>query len=151
MGTGALTDNSDCYGYIPLDDASFCTALIDADNALGGPSTLLDVGCGIGNLLILADLLGWTASGIEIRPRYQIVARNRGLQVDVADARTYTGYGNFDCVYIQDILVDPAAETILETSIISQMKSGAVLILWGTTNMTTSGWTQVGDHCWVKP
>lgn len=45
------------------------------------PGHLLDVGCGLGHLLQVANQRGWTASGIEPTPSFASAARERGLTV----------------------------------------------------------------------
>ena len=48
---------------------------------------LLDVGCGSGHLLKLAQQLGWDVTGIEIDPKAVSVARVKGLNVLHGDYR----------------------------------------------------------------
>jgi SAM-dependent methyltransferase len=52
----------------------------------GEKGTLLDVGCGVGDFLVLARAEGWRCTGIEISPEAAAVARARGFEVIVGDA-----------------------------------------------------------------
>lgn len=55
---------------------------------LGGPGQLLDVGCGAGALLDVAQDMGWTAEGQEIGVSGAEEARSRGHRVHVGELST---------------------------------------------------------------
>jgi SAM-dependent methyltransferase len=65
----------------------------------GEKGTLLDVGCGVGDFLVLARAEGWHCTGIEISPEAAAVARARGFDVIVGDATEVPlPPARFDCV-----------------------------------------------------
>ena len=70
------------------------------------PSRLLDVGCGPGELTErLARDLGADVRAIDISPRMVELARNRGIDAQIADVeRIPFGDGEFDCVFAAWVL-----------------------------------------------
>ena len=66
---------------------------------------LLDVGCGSGHMLKLAQQLGWEVTGIEIDPKAVAVARAQGLNVVQGDYRKLESFLNgFDCIVCSHVL-----------------------------------------------
>ena len=56
------------------------------------PGRLLDLGCGDGTLLYLAERDGWTVRGVELFPEQTRLLRERlGLRVETADITSYQG------------------------------------------------------------
>lgn len=73
--------------------------------------TLLDVGCGVGDFLLLARAEGWQGTGIEISPQAAAVARARGFRVVVGDATEVelpgTGFDRVHCAHTLEHVPDP--------------------------------------------
>ncbi|MBI5045193.1 MAG: class I SAM-dependent methyltransferase [Candidatus Levybacteria bacterium] len=49
--------------------------------SLGKKSKWVDIGCGIGEILLIAQRMGWQATGIEIDPQEIAIARGFGLTI----------------------------------------------------------------------
>lgn len=89
----------------------------------------LDVGCGIGTKMLLADqIFGLDTFGIERVPEYARQARQLGLAVTTGDALTWDKYGEFDLIFLNLTFRDPGLQNQLEQKAWSDAKSGAVVI-----------------------
>lgn len=140
------------YGYIPLPNKEFLPSLTAAYEYLGPSARFIDVGCGVGTKVIRASRLGWDAYGIEINPRFVRLAQRFGAAAIEADARTWNGYADFDCVFMFHLLTDVDQERELEYKVMEAMKPGALLILYGIINpRIDEGWEEIGFHVWRKP
>jgi SAM-dependent methyltransferase len=77
----------------------------------GESGTLLDVGCGVGDFLVLARAEGWRCTGIEISPAAAAVARARGFDVIVGDATEVTlpptRFDRVRCAHTLEHVPDP--------------------------------------------
>lgn len=95
------------------------------------PGKFLDVGCGIGSKLLVAQSYGFQVSGLEVRPEYVSVARIICPNADVilGDAMEFTRYGEYDFIYCYRPFKEDSKEDQLEDRIIAQMKSGAWVFL----------------------
>lgn len=114
-----------CFGWLPYPLAGFITYMTDAVREAPGPR-FLDVGCGPGTKLIVAEaLFDLQCAGIEIIPAYVSQARARGLRVARADARTFPSYGYADIVYINKP-VEP--QEPFERFVMQNMRQGAILV-----------------------
>ena len=90
----------------------------------------LDVGCGIGNILLVAEQYGFDVFGFEKDPypcqlARELVGEDRVWE---DDARTFTGYSEYDVVYFFRLLPDAGPQAALEKMIEEQLKPGAILI-----------------------
>lgn len=95
-----------------------------------GKTTFLDIGCGIGNILLVAEQFGFDVYGIEKDPySFQIAAELIGPEkVTQADIRTYDRYGRFDVIYYFRPFSDHEPQARFEKLIEEQMQGGAMLI-----------------------
>jgi len=104
----------------------------------------------------LAGSLGFDVHGIEILPELVAEARNEGLDVIEADARSWLGYADFDTIYVNHPLLDQEAEEAFERDLHLAMNPGSVLISVNDFGPPV-GWTPVVDEraawrgVWVKP
>lgn len=73
--------------------------------------TLLDVGCGVGDFLVIARAEGWRCTGVEISPEAAAVARARGFEVIVGDATAVplppTRFDRVRCAHTLEHVPDP--------------------------------------------
>jgi hypothetical protein len=100
--------------------------------------TLLDVGCGNGQLIAIASVyFGLEAQGIEINgdllaAAYRLLeGLGRPAELCSAwceDADFFQGYGDYDIVVLNRLYVGPAAQLELEEYIWSELKPGAYMI-----------------------
>ena len=125
------------YPFVPMDtrqvydqlkfvhDFLFETALF-----VGRPLSFLDIGCGIGNVLLVAELMEFVVSGLE-KDEYPfaVAAKLIGLErVVKQDIWDYDLYDSFDIIYYFRPFHEGNLECRFERFIEDQMKSGAVLI-----------------------
>ncbi len=67
--------------------------------------SLLDVGCGSGNMLYLAKQFGWAVKGVEIDAKAVEVARSRGVEVIHGNYKILADLNErYDCVYSSHVL-----------------------------------------------
>lgn len=115
---------------------------------LNGPVRMLDAGSGIGTKLLYSEMLhpriqGW---GVEIEPAYLRLARKLlpAERFIEADLRTWRGYSAFDLVYCYRPYIDYELQRQLERRMLSEMRSGSVLILVGLFH-SGEGWRQLDE------
>ncbi len=94
------------------------------------PPAFIDIGCGIGNVLLFAEQVGFDVYGIEKDeyPFYvasKMLGRKRISQDDILD---YDSYGDFDVVYYFCPLTDGTLQKKFELRVENSMKQGAILI-----------------------
>lgn len=149
------------YRYIPLDQNTFHQQLQEVIKLFpyirdwDKNPKFIDVGCGIGSKVFLAQQRGFTAYGIEITPKYVEIARklvaircSTGLLLEHGDekaaARIFQGdaiehsYKDYDVIYFYCPLSDHKLEAKLEARIRDTAKSGAFVI---ANNFNHSKWS----------
>ena len=94
------------------------------------PGMLLDVGCGNGDMLIVARQLGWRAIGIELDPAAVRAARSRGLEVLEGSYERLTELGaEFDCVVCAHVLEHVHDPKNMLQKMADVLKPGGILLL----------------------
>ena len=149
----AEPSKSQFYEWFPLPLAEWGTSmelaqrtLIEERHYWSGDERFLDVGCGIGTKMRLAELMGWSASGLEYWEPYAQVARGHGLDVTVTEASGFEGYDTFDLVYIFRLCVELDDEAALTAHIASRMRLGALLFHAGGPD---PDWLEhIGESVW---
>jgi len=79
----------------------------DAERLLGRKGTLLELGCGRGELLEAAAKEGWSVQGIEMTAGFAADAMSRGISIEASSIETSTlleKNGAFDVIYLSAIL-----------------------------------------------
>lgn len=138
------------YGWEPYPAASFANLLTVAMSVNRG--TFLEVGCGIGTKLRIAEVMGLEALGLELFPEYVEEARSIGVQVQQYDIREDGfDYSQYGIVYINHPLRDTQAQDILEYRIQDQMKPGAVLITVNNIRTMPEDWEMLCRPLWSEP
>lgn len=127
--------------------------------------SFIDVGCGIGSKVVLANALSFRAHGIEITRRYVTIARKVVAKGQMGCVYTHGinepqiiqgnafkhNYKPYDVIYFYCPMVDWQKQRVLEEHIVKTAKSGAYIIannkqnheLWADKGRVTS---IGGDH-----
>lgn len=110
------------------------------------PGTLMDVGCGSGKVLGLAQQLGWTVRGLELDPQAVEAARTRGLEVFPGGYERLSEFPNqFDvimCSHVIEHVFDPVQMINL---LHAALRPGGVLYL-STPNSESDVHAAYGKH-----
>lgn len=93
--------------------------------------TFLDVGCGIGNIALLAQAFGFSAFGLEYRKEYGSAIVMRKDNFIVGDGLQFKRYDEYDVLYFYRPFKCSQKQLLLEEKIINGMKKGAFLINCG--------------------
>lgn len=91
----------------------------------GVGSRFLDVGCGLGNKVWIAQTLGFDACGLEINKKYaEIAGECVGVnRIICGDGTTFSNYDQYDVIYFYN----PMPSDEIETAIIRNAKKGAII------------------------
>lgn len=126
------------WGYIPYNAGHICTILINLSETYKhiseGRAKFLDIGCGMGNIIIIAKSVGLSVEGIErdkttFRHATKIVG-NIG-KIHNANMLTFKDYGKYDVLYYYVPIKDHVLMAKAANRIASQMKIGAIMIPMG--------------------
>lgn len=91
---------------------------------------LMDVGCGDGNMLKLAEGLGWSAVGLEVDSSAVQVARSRGLDVVEGTYSRLLEYGEeFDCIICSHVLEHVHEPIVMISNLSKTLRPAGVLLL----------------------
>ena len=94
--------------------------------------TFLDAGCGVGNIMLLAEKVGYCSYGIEYNPKLARIARRlSGGDVYVGDITTYTEYNKYDVIFYYVPISDKVKMDAFCDTLAHQMKKGAYVIPTG--------------------
>ncbi|MFH1216295.1 MAG: class I SAM-dependent methyltransferase [Pseudomonadota bacterium] len=124
------------YPFVPMDTRQLFDQLLFAAGYLKkirpekGPFTLLDIGCGIGNVMLFAEQMEFDVYGFEKDEYPCRIARKMmgGERVTQDDLWHYDQYQRFDVIYYFRPLSDGERQRKFEKMIEEKMKPGAVLI-----------------------
>ncbi len=130
-------DISRAYPFVAMDtrqvfeQVSFVHDYLGLDKKEGDATyRFLDVGCGIGNVLLVAEQYGFDVYGVEkdeysCRTARELVGEER---IWLEDAWEFDRYGEFDVVYFFRLLPDAGPQARLEKMIEERIRPGGVLI-----------------------
>lgn len=129
-------DDSKEYPFVPMDTRQVFRQIQMAKRHLeckkDGPhnSTFLDIGCGIGNILLFAEQMGLDVYGFEkdeypCKIALKLFGKERVCQDDIWN---YELYHNFDIIYYFRPFHDGPTQKKFEHYIEDQLKPGGILI-----------------------
>jgi SAM-dependent methyltransferase len=121
--------NEDCnyredgsFKYIPYNMESFIKLLE------GKTGKFLDVGCGIGDKVLMAKELGFDAYGIEKDERLFKIANKYLSNITLIDAMDFQDYDKFEVIYVYRPFKDEEKLKQLSDLIKSKMNPEAILL-----------------------
>lgn len=108
--------------------------------------TLLDVGCGNGAFLEIANALGWDAVGIEPDPKAVEASRKRGVKVRQGDIRALDGQAErYDVITMNHVIEHVHAPAVLLEACFRLLKTGGLLWI-NTPNLGSAGHSLYGPY-----
>lgn len=123
------------YPFVPMDTRQVYEQLKFVRAYLTGsagerPHTFLDIGCGIGNVLLIAELFEFTVSGLEKDPYPCAIARKLigAERVTEEDIWDYENYGLFEVIYYFRPFHHGMTQRRFERFIEDQLRPGGILI-----------------------
>lgn len=124
------------YPFVPMDSRQafeqiwLAHAHLTARKGEGAALSFLDVGCGIGNVLLMAEQIGFSVYGIEKDPYPCAVARKLiGEEFVVqTDIWRFDGYRRFDVIYYFRPFHEGETQRRFERMIEDRLRPGGVLI-----------------------
>ena len=132
-------NNIDCeYPFVAMDSRQVFAQLefvarhlnLDPDALPEKPPRLLDVGCGIGNVLLIAEQFGFDVYGIE-KDEYPFLVAAKLIgeeRIFQADIWTYGGFGEYKVIYYYRPFSGREQQLRFERLIEDTMKTGGILI-----------------------
>lgn len=125
VGQAFADGDTRCYPNASYSVLSFITKLRSLLSMCGRGARFLDVGCGLGNKVWIAQAIGFDAYGLEINQEYaEIAAQCVGAdRVFRQDGLTFPHYDHFDVIYFYN----PMPSHELEAAIVANAKKGAII------------------------
>ncbi len=114
----------------------------------------LDVGCGPGNILAIASILGYNVKGIEYETKYKKFVPNRfAYRVLFMDAFDYNKYDSYDVIYFYQPLVQAEAMSKLLYHMNKTIKVGTYIIAFhsGVANRYPKSWKHIEHNKYRYP
>ena len=156
-----LEDGTKCFGFIPYPYTSnIIYSLTSLYNRFKHSANkwpkFLDIGCGIGNIVLLADLIGFTADGLEYDPKIYKVAKDLERPrstIFKGDMRKFRQYHEYDILYYYRPIVSAKGMVEFSHKLAKAMKPGTYILCYGN----NEGFRQSKDfkfdenvHAWHK-
>ena len=129
-------DTSSEYPFIAMDTRQVFEQIrivhdhLNMNEFPGKNYTFLDVGCGIGNIMLIAEQYSFDAFGIEkdeypFQLAVKLIDKDHVWQKDIWE---FEDYGKFDVIYYFRPLPDAVPQTKFEKLIEDEIKVGGILI-----------------------
>jgi len=121
------------YAYLPFSHMTFFKGLkkiLEEQGKKPKDVRFLDVGCGMGTKLILAQILKiGTVHGIEVNKNYaKIAQRLQGVTIHQMDAIKFKNYGQYDVIYLYHPIQNEKKSVGLDRLVRTEMNEDAVLL-----------------------
>src|SRR5579875_531101 len=105
---------------------------------------VLDVGCGNGEMLQVAQRMGWDAEGVEVDPQAVAAAKKRGLRVHQCSlAEQNFADDSFDLILMNHVIEHVHDPLGLLRECYRVLRPGCLLVVW-TPNLDSWGHRQFG-------
>ena len=132
----SANDTSTEYPFVPMDtrqaytQISLARDLLRQEKKMRPGVSFIDVGCGIGNITLMAELMDFTAFGIEKDEYpYKIAQKLMGEEsVAQDDIWEFTRFGDFDVIYYFRPFSEKMQQLAFEHMIEEKLKPGGILI-----------------------
>lgn len=127
------------YPFVPMDTRQVYDQLrfvhtfltnSDSEQLANEPLSFLDIGCGIGNVLLVAEMMEFSVEGLE-KDEYpfsvaaKLIGQEKVVQSDIWE---YDHYHTFDVIYYFRPFHEGNLERRFERFIEDQLKPGGILI-----------------------
>ena len=133
-----------CFGVIPYEGLGSLAKTFEIIQRrlfkkLKRKPKFLDIGCGTGNIVLLAHYLDYEAAGLEYNLRTYRIAKqlcnthylNNGIKIIRNDMRTFKHYSEYDVLYYYHPILSYNAMTEFSIKLAKEMKSGAYVVCVG--------------------
>lgn len=153
--------NPKYYSFIPSSPVSAIDCITKAKDCLeskpSGTYKFLDCGCGIGNILMIAEIVGFEAAGIEYEADTVALANDmmksvrsiigREPKIIKGDILHFRHYEDYDVIYYYAPIKDPEMHKQFVKKLMRDSKVGALIIEYGGSNIlrTDSRFVSVCD------
>jgi 2-polyprenyl-3-methyl-5-hydroxy-6-metoxy-1,4-benzoquinol methylase len=142
-GDYKLRKGTTCFGNIPYSYIEILAKELEIIQRrlykkLRRKPKFLDIGCGIGNLVMLASFLDYEAAGLEYNLKTYRVAKKLcnitlpDSKIIKGDMRTFKHYSEYDVLYCYQPIADYKKMDEFTIKLAEEMKSGAYVICVGT-------------------
>ncbi len=128
-------DTSSEYPFVPMDtrqayaQISLARDLLRQQKKMRPGVSFIDVGCGIGNVLLMAELMDFKVYGIEKDEYpYKIAEKLLGDSVAQDDIWEFERFGDFDVIYYFRPFAEKNMQLKFEHMIEDRLKPGGILI-----------------------
>lgn len=133
------------YGFVPSSTEEVLEVLFELYYYMGGHShqhSFLDIGCGIGNIVLLAHKVGFDAYGLEYNKKiYDVAKRFMGKNSSMSknhifkgDMTCFRNYSKYDVLYYYVPIINAAVMHKFITKLSKAVKPGAYIIPQGYGN-----------------
>jgi SAM-dependent methyltransferase len=132
-GYGIRGDNNNYYPFVPMAFNTMAKQIAIAYELMPvapsdlGRGSFLDIGCGIGNVLDIANRAGFWVRGIEYNKKLRPLNEFKD-KVFWGDAFDFTEYHTFNCIYMYCPIQNGKLETRLERLVEDSMQVGCIYI-----------------------
>jgi 2-polyprenyl-3-methyl-5-hydroxy-6-metoxy-1,4-benzoquinol methylase len=124
----SIPDDPRHVPWMPYQIFDFLALLLEAIPDISG-DRFLDIGAGAGPYMLLArEIAGLDVHGFDISDEMTHAARMADLDVETADAVTWSGYGDYDLIWFNRPLRDREMQAALEQRVWMETAPGTVVM-----------------------